>query len=149
MEIDIAAFPVGRDGHLLAVGTCIVVGFLYIGRIVLKLGSPGIAHILIDGITVTVEFKEAGYGEVHPLAVVITREEEVFGSLVMVFDPQEFPFSFHRQETGGSRFVLLLCQGSRFIGEEGGTWCFTVYTVDSGVQPVRLGVDRFGHSGTG
>ena len=111
VHIDALSLPAGWDGECTAVGTRVVVLLLHHGRVVGKLGCPGVAHVLVGLVAVSIHLEESGHGEVLPSRVVIAGHEEVLRGQVVVFDKLELPHSFHRQKALASLLEPLLCQG--------------------------------------
>ena len=135
MEQHLLAVPVVWQYELLAVGTRIVLRLTNVGRITFKGGTPCIAHILVNAVTMTIQLKESWHREVLPLGVVVVQCPEAFGSILMVLHELEAPHALHRKVATGCR--LLSCLGQLFIlkGKEVGMSRLTVLLVHFGISP--------------
>ena len=67
VEEHLLTVPVCRQFEGTAVGTGVVVRLADIRGIALEGRSPGIADVLVDLVSIAIQFEEARYGEVHPL----------------------------------------------------------------------------------
>ena len=135
MEIHLLTFPICGYLERTTVRTGIIIAFLYVGRVRMELRCPRIAHILVDTITITMYFEEAGHGELIPLAIVIAYSKEAFGRLVMILHEVKFPLARHIDVAGTLTLVCLCCKFGVFISKIGCTCLLTVLMVHLRVKP--------------
>ena len=136
MEEHLLTLPVGGEVERTAIGACIVVGLADIGRIVLESGTPGVAHVLIGLVAITVKLEESWNGEIHPLGIVVLQRKKVLGSILMVLHKVKLPHAFHREEACRGRLVALGLVDV-LEGKEVGTTGFTILLVDVRIFPHR------------
>ena len=111
MEEHLLTFPVGRQIELTTIGSRVVIRLTDIRGIVLKGGTPGIAHVLVDLVAVAIDLEESGYREIDPLGIVELQREEVLGRILMVLDEMELPHALHREEAGRGTLVAFRLVG--------------------------------------
>ena len=71
IEVNLLTFPVGGQLECTAIRTCVVVCLADVWWVVLECGAPGITHVLIDFVAVTLYLKQSRHREVYPLRVII------------------------------------------------------------------------------
>ena len=135
MHVNLLSLPISRNHELATVRTRVVVLLLDEGRIVLELGVPCVAHILVDTVAVAVQLEKSRDGEVHPVGIVVAHRLESDGSLVVILDKIEFPVAFEAHEPGALLLDSTLGQGIALVGEEATAHLLCVHTVRVGIQP--------------
>ena len=135
VQINLLTLPVSRNQELTTIRTRVVVLFLNEGRIVLELGVPGITHILINTISVTIQLEKSRNRKVHPVGIVVSHSLESNGSLVMILDELEFPIAFQAHESGTLLLHSTLSQGVTLIRKEGTAQLLGVHTIGIRIQP--------------
>ena len=135
MEIHVLALPVDWEVEGATIGTCVVVDLADVGGLAVKLGFPGIAHVLVGRVAIAVQLEDAGYGEVLPGGIVVVGLEEVRRTLAVVLHEVELPHTLHGEVVGRARLVVALCLVDVLESEEGRTARLPVLLVDVHVLP--------------
>ena len=135
VEVHLAALPAAGQAERAAVGAYVVFRKAHKRRVALERGVPGIAHVLVRGVAVAVEFKKARHGDFGPGRVVVVGLEESFGPVGVVAPEVELPHPLHRKVAGRLPFLPLQGQGQALVGKEVGTPRLAVLLVHGWVLP--------------
>ena len=99
MEQHLLTIPVVRKYEFTTIGTCVVLRFTNIWGIAIKSRTPSIADILVDAITMSIEFEESRNREIFPIGIVIVKRPETCRCILVVLYEMESPHALHRQVT--------------------------------------------------
>ena len=118
-----------------AIRAGIVIRLADIRWIALEGRTPGIADILINPVAITIDLKETGYREVHPLRIVVLQSEKILRCILMVFDKVEFPHALHREIARRFRLVALFGEVFTLESKESCVSLLTVHLIHRRVFP--------------
>ena len=95
VEEHLLTFPISRKVEGTAITARIVIRLTDIGRIRLEGRSPGIAHILIDHITIAIHLEKPWHRKIFPLRIIVLQRKEVLRRILMIFHEIELPGALH------------------------------------------------------
>ena len=95
MYVDALTLPCGRYGETLTVRAHVVVTLTHNRRVDRVFIVPGISHIRIYLIAVTVHLKQTGNRKINPLAVIKVLGKEILRLVISILYKVEFPLAFN------------------------------------------------------
>ena len=136
VEVYLLPFPACGQIECTAIRASVVIGLSDVWRVVLECGTPRVTYVLIYLVTIALNLKQSGHGEVGPLRVVVLQGIESLRRILMVLNEVELPFSLHRQIASRLFFVALGLLGI-LESEEVGMSCQTILLVHASISPHR------------
>ena len=135
MEQHLLAWPIVGQYKFTTIRTCIILCLTDIRRIALESCRPCITNILVDSVSVSVQFKQSWDWKIFPLWIVIPHTEEVCRGILMVLHKTETPQALHRQITLRGFLLAHSRQLLTFVSKEVCTSRLTVLLVDLRITP--------------
>ena len=135
MSDDVLAFPGSRNCNLTAIRTYVVFFIRNIRGIVLKLVTPCITYIYIDGIAIAMKFPNSRNRYVIPSLIIEADFPEISWAGIGILHPIELPGTIQGHEVGWIFLDSFLGRIIRFVSKIIGVHRCTVDGIDFRVFP--------------